>query len=279
MPDTGVTYTPGNQLQRIFDADLAAGAGSSASNDFWMDEMLARTGDAGSFGDNNQWLFTRGRAAFMKEHNPPSSASVDSSPIGNRSTGAPDTPSPPVSAAPMSLTEDVTQRKQTPSYWRSVHRASGIEVVQTKFITDANVLVTNLELRSTGGAVDVELVASSPYALTAEGDELVGHVQALNDLTKLSPRFSGDGFAPAGESLTRTLSVPAGGSVTAKVQLGLVTDEIAASRTDYDATRAQSRARHSPRMSPPTTSGGPTTCPTSTPPKTTSTRRCTTAGG
>ncbi len=60
VPDTGVTYTPGNQWQKIFDADVAKGAGSSTSNDFWMDEMLARTGDAGSFGDNNQWLFTAG---------------------------------------------------------------------------------------------------------------------------------------------------------------------------------------------------------------------------
>ncbi|KQM39551.1 Ig-like domain-containing protein [Microbacterium sp. Leaf203] len=241
VPDTGVAYTPGNQLQRIFDADVAAGAGSNASNDFWMDEMLARTGDAGSFGDNNQWLFTRGRAAFMKEHNPSvlgfggQLAYWES--IDGRSGYA---ITARVAGTEVPLTEDVTQRKQTPSYWRSVHRGAGLEVVQTKFITDANVLVTNLELSSTGGAVDVELVASSPYALTAEGDELVGHVQALNDLTKLSPRFSGDGFTPAGESLTRTLSVPAGGSVTAKVQLGLVTDEIAASRTDYDATRAQS---------------------------------------
>ncbi|WP_285136746.1 Ig-like domain-containing protein [Microbacterium sp. lyk4-40-TSB-66] len=241
VPDTGVTYTPGNQLQRIFDADLAAGAGSSASNDFWMDEMLARTGDAGSFGDNNQWLFTRGRAAFMKEHNPGvlgfggQLAYWES--IDGRSGY---TITARVGGNDVGLTEDVSQRKQTPSYWRSVHRGGGIEVVQTKFITDANVLVTNLDVRSTGGAVDVELVASSPYAVTADGAELVGHVQALNNLTKISPRFSGDGFAPAGETLVRTLSVPAGGSTTAKVQLGLVTDEIAASRTEYDTTRAQS---------------------------------------
>ena len=118
-----------------------------------MDEMLARTGDAGSFGDNNQWLFTRGRAAFMKEHNPAALGfggqlayweSIDGrsgytivARVGGNEVG---------------LTEDIAQRKQTPSYWRSVHRGGGIEVVQTKFITDANVLVTNLEVRSTGGA-------------------------------------------------------------------------------------------------------------------------------
>ncbi len=100
MPATGVAYTPGNQLQKIFDADVAAGAGTSVDNDFWMDRMLARTGDAGSFGDNNQWLFTRGRAAFMKEHNPALSASAGSWRTGRPSTAAPATRSPPGSAAP-----------------------------------------------------------------------------------------------------------------------------------------------------------------------------------
>lgn len=243
VPATGVAYTPGNQLQKIFDADVAAGAGTSVDNDFWMDRMLARTGDAGSFGDNNQWLFTRGRAAFMKEHNPGALGFGGQLAYWEAIDGRSGyTITARVGGADVALTEDVAQRKQTPSYWRSVHRGGGIEVVQTKFITDANVLVTDLEVRSTGGAVDVELLASSPYATTVDGDELVGHVTALNDLTKLSPRFSGDGFSPAGATLSRTLSIPAGGSASAKVQLGLVTDEIAASRTEYDATRAQSPA-------------------------------------
>ncbi len=139
----------------------------------------------------------------------------------------------------------MAQRKQTPSYWRSVHRdaASGLEVVQTKFITDGNVLVTNLDLRATGGALDVQLVASSSFTPDVEGDERVGHVNALNNLTKISPRLSGDGFTPDGDALTRTVSVPAGGDVTAKVQLGLVTDEIAASRTEYDTVRAAAPAQ------------------------------------
>ena len=243
VPATGVTYTPGNQLQKIFDADVAAGAGTSVDKDFWMDRMLARTGDAGSFGDNNQWLFTRGRAAFMKEHDPSALGFGGQLAYWESIDGRSGyTIAARVNGADVPLTEDVAQRKQTPSYWRSVHRGGGLEIVQTKFITDANVLVTNLDVRSTGGAVDVELVASSPYAVSAEGDELVGHVEALNNLTKISPRFSGDGFAPAGQTLTRTLSVPAGGSATAKVQLGLVTDEIAESRSEYDATRAQSPA-------------------------------------
>lgn len=245
VPSTGVTYTPGNQLQSILQADLAAGAGVSPAKDFWMDAMLARTGTAGSFDDNNQWLFSRGRAAFMKTHTPGTLGfqgqlayweSIDNR--GGYTIAA------QVGGANVTLTEDTAQRKQTPSYWRSVHRnaASGLEIVQTKFITDANVLVTNLEVKATGAAQTVTLRATSPYATTVEGAELTGTVAALNNLTTIFPRFSGDGFAPDAGSLTRTLSVPAGGSATAKVQLGLVTSEIPASRTDYDAYRAATPA-------------------------------------
>ena len=245
VPATGVDYTPAGQLQAIFDADVAAGAGSSPENDFWFDEMLARTGTAGSFDDNNQWLFTRGRAAFMKEHAPGALGfggqlayweSIDGR-SGYTITAR-------VGGADVALTEDTAQRKQTPSYWRSVHRnaGAGLEIVQTKFITDANVLVTNLELRSSGPALDVTLRAASPYASLAEGAELTGTVDALNDLTVLHPRFSGDGFAPAGGALEASVAVPAGGSATTKVQLGLVTDEIANSRAEYDAVAASTPA-------------------------------------
>ena len=245
VPATGVEYTPAGQLQSIFDADLAGGAGSSPENDFWFDEMLARTGTAGSFDDDNQWLFTRGRAAFMKEHTPGALGfggqlayweSIDGR-SGYTITAR-------VGGADVALTEDTAQRKQTPSYWRSVHRnaGAGLEIVQTKFITDANVLVTNLELRSTGPALDVALRASSPYVSLAEGVELTGTVDALNDLTVLHPRFSGDGFAPAGGALEASVAVPPGGSATTKVQLGLVTDEIANSRAEYDAVAASTPA-------------------------------------
>jgi hypothetical protein len=245
VPATGVTYTPGNQLQAIFDADVAAGAGVSPSKDFWIDAMLARTGTAGSFDDTNQWLFSRGRAAFMKTHTPGTLGFQGQlaywESIDNRGGY---TITAQVGGANVALTEDTTQRKQTPSYWRSVHRnaASGLEIVQTKFITDANVLVTDLEVKATGAAQTVTLRAASPYATTVAGDELTGVVSALNNLTTIFPRFSGDGFVPDGTQLTRTLSVPAGGSVSTKVQLGLVTTEIPASRTDYDAYRAATPA-------------------------------------
>ncbi|GAA4196127.1 Ig-like domain-containing protein [Microbacterium oryzae] len=238
VPDTGAAYTVGNQLQAIFDADVAAGAGKDASSDFWFDRMLARTGTAGSFGDENQWLFSRGRAAFMKTHEP-SKLGFGGQLAYWESVDGRDayTITASVGGTEIALREDTAQRKQTPSYWRSVHRNAdaGVEIVQTKFITNANVLVTELELRSTGPAVEVALRATSPYATTVEGDELTGTFDALNDITRVHPRFSGDGFAPSGAGLEATVSVAAGGSATTKLQLGLVTDEIADSRSEYDA--------------------------------------------
>jgi hypothetical protein len=241
VPDTGVEYTPRSQLGAIFDADLADGAGTDPSSDFWIDTMLARTGTAGSHGDSNQWLFTRGRAVFMKEHSPATLgfggqvAYWES--IDNRGAY---TITASVGGAEVALSEATAERKQTPSYWRSVHEstAQGLRVVQTKFITDANVAVTTLEVQSTGAAKTVTLRATSPYAQTVDGAELTGAVSAFNELTTIFPRLSGDGFAPDGGSIQATLEVPAGGSATTKVQLGFVTDEIAESRTEYDTIAA-----------------------------------------
>jgi putative cell wall-binding protein len=241
VPATGVEYDTRSELGAIFDADVAAGAGSSPENDFWFDEMLARTGTAGSFGDDNQWLFSRGKAVFMKAHDPAvlgfgGDVAYWESISGRGAYAITLT----VDGAPVTLTEVTAERKQTPSYWRSIFTTSDAEltVVQTKYITDGNVAVTNVELRSAGGAKSVGVSASSPYAATAEGDELTGVTKALNNVTTVYPRFSGDGMTPADGTLTGTVEVPAGGSAGTKVQLGFVTPEIPSSRTEYDAYRA-----------------------------------------
>ncbi|WP_370582542.1 Ig-like domain-containing protein [Plantibacter sp. VKM Ac-2885] len=240
VPATGTGYTAGNQLQAIFDADVAAGAGALGGPDFWMDRMLQRTGTTGSFGDDNQWLFSRGRAVFMKEHDPSKLGFGGQVAYWEAIDGkAAYTVAAKIDGSDVTLTEDTASRVQTPSYWRSVHRhaASGIEVVQTKYITDGNVAVTGLQVRSTNGAHTVQLTASSAYTTTVEGDELTGVVSAANKLTTIFPRLSGDGFTPDGGGITASLAVPAGGTVSTKVQLGFVTDEIAESRTQYDAVR------------------------------------------
>ncbi|MEH0573418.1 discoidin domain-containing protein [Streptomyces sp. B21-108] len=235
VPELPAGFTTHGTLRAQYEADRRTGNGT----DFWMDRMLARKGEDPS-GD---WLFTRGRAVFMKEHDPAllgfggKVAYWES--IDDRSAYTVDVS---VDGKAATLHENVNARIQTPSYWHSefTHEATGLKVTQTKFITDADVAVTNLTLTNTGSARrEVTLRASSPYATTAEGRELTGAVPAKNNLTTVFPRFSGDGMAPApdGETLTRTLSLRAAATATAKVQLGFVTEEIADSRSAYDAVR------------------------------------------
>ena len=244
VPDEGTGFHPEGQLQAIFDADEAAGAGTDTDHDFWIDAMLARTGNqpGGSNGDANQYLFSRGRAVFMKTHEPGTlgfGGEVAYWETISGGTGA-YTLKVLVDGNPVTLTEVAAQRKQTPSYWRSTFTSADktLSVVETKFITQNDVAVTELTVSSADGkARDVTLRASSAFATRADGDELTGSVTALNNITTIFPRLSGDGFTPDGGALTSTLSVPATGSVTTKVQMGFVTKEIPESRTDYDAYR------------------------------------------
>ncbi|GGZ29094.1 Ig-like domain-containing protein [Streptomyces poonensis] len=241
VPELPAGFTTHRTMRAQYDADRKSGDGT----DFWMDRLLARKG-ADPAGD---WLFTRGRAVFMKEHRPDrlgfggKVAYWES--IDDRSAY---TVTLSVNGEDVTLRENTAVRTQTPSYWRSefTHEATGLEVTQTKFITDANVAVTNLSLTNTGSArQEVTLRATSPYATTAEDGELTGVVPARNNLTTVRPRFSGDGMTPApgGEAaLTRSLALPAGRTVTTKVQLGFTTGEITRSRPEYDTLRAATPA-------------------------------------
>jgi hypothetical protein len=246
VPELPVPHEVDNQLQAIFDADLAAGAGSDPSNDFWIDEMLARYGNAGGFGDTNNWLFTRGRAAYMYNHQP-RTIGFGGSPAYWHELGVNSiyTITVNIDGTDVVMTEDVAERKQTPSYWTSTfaNEAAGLRLVQTKFITHNNVAVTNLSLSSTdGSAKTVDLRVVSPLTGVADGDELTGTRVTRNNITTLYPRLSGDEFAPQSGALTRDVSVPAQGSVDTKVQLGFVTQEIPQSATEYDRYRSLSPA-------------------------------------
>ncbi|MFF0160714.1 Ig-like domain-containing protein [Streptomyces sp. NPDC005263] len=238
VPKLPAGFTTHRTLRTQYEADRKTGDGT----DFWMDRMLARKG-ADPAGD---WLFTRGRAVFMKEHDPARLGFAGKvaywESIENRSAY---TVNLSVDGEDLTLREDTDARTQTPSYWRGefTHDATGLKVTQTKFITDANVAVTDLTVANTGATSrKVTLRASSPYTTTAEGRELTGTVAAKNNLTTVFPRLSGDGMAPDGEALTRTLTVPAGRARTTKVQLGFVTEEIARSRSAYDVMRTAAPA-------------------------------------
>lgn len=223
-----VAYTTNDMMRAIYDQE-------SQGADFWMDRLLARQGNdpAGT------WLMTRGRAVFMKTHDPAvigfggQVAYWES--IDNRGAYS--------ISLPGTFTENASQRVQAPSYWKGLYTSGSLRVEALKFITHNNVAVTNLTVTNTGSSQQsLQLRASSPYTKTVEGNELTGIVDAKNKLTTVFPRLAGDGFTVSGTDLTRSITVPSGQSVQTKVVMGFVTEEIPASLTEYQSYRAATPA-------------------------------------
>ncbi|MFC8848286.1 MULTISPECIES: discoidin domain-containing protein [unclassified Micromonospora] len=229
VPAPPVGYSTGSTMRAIYDAE-------SGGTDFWMDRLLARPGNdpAGT------WLMTRGRGFFMRTHNPGvigfggDAAYWDT--LGNQNAYS-------VTIGPGTFTEQVASRWQAPSHYKGVFTSGAVRVEQTKFVTHHNVAVTNLTLTNTGSAATtLNLRATSPYATTASGSEVTGSRQVKNNLTTIRPRLAGEGFTVNGAGLDRSVTLAAGQSVTTKVVLGFVTDEIPESRTEYDTYRTYSAA-------------------------------------
>ncbi|MGW0474875.1 galactose-binding domain-containing protein [Streptomyces coeruleorubidus] len=229
IPAPPVAHAQGDMMRAIYDAE-------SSGTDFWMDRLLARSGNDPA----GPWLMSRGRALFMKEHDPARFGFGGKVAYWESITGD---NAYTVAVSPGTFTEQVAQRRQAPSHWKSVHTSGSVTVDQTKFITDNNVAVTNLSIKNNGsGSTTLRLRVTSPYATTGSGSELTGQVNAHNNLTAIRPRLTGDGFTVSGGGLDRSVTVPAGATVTAKVVMGFVTDEIPGSRTEYDAYAGYSAA-------------------------------------
>ncbi|MEU5029599.1 discoidin domain-containing protein [Streptomyces milbemycinicus] len=229
IPAPPVAYTTGDMMKSIYDAE-------SSGTDFWMDRLLARTGNdpAGS------WLMSRGRAVFMKTHDP---AVLGFGGHVAYWESISDKNAYSIAISPGTFTEQVSQRKQMPSHWKSVHTSGSITVDQTKFITDNNVAVTNLSIKNNGSSsTTLQLRATSPYATSGTGSELTGQVNAYNNLTTIRPRLTGDGFTANSGGLNRSVTIAAGATVTAKVVMGFITDEIPDSLTEYNAYAGYSNA-------------------------------------
>jgi hypothetical protein len=181
---------------------------------------------------------SRGRALFMKEHDPRKIGfggyvayweSIDNRDAYTISLGG-------------TLTEDVSKRLQMPSHWTGQYAGDGLSVGVKKFITHENVAVTTLEITNTGSAAkSVPITVTSPYTKTADGDrELTGAVFAKNRLTTIFPRLSGDGLKVDDSSLKGAVTVEPGKTVRTKVQMGFVTEELAGSRAEYDGYKGRS---------------------------------------
>ncbi|MBB2910800.1 hypothetical protein FHS43_002063 [Streptosporangium becharense] len=227
VPDEPVAYHPRHTLKEIYKKE-------KGGDSYWIDRMLARPGDDPA----GPWLMTRGRALFMKEHDPAVVGfggrvayweSVDDRDAYTVSLGT-------------DLREDVAGRLQTPSHWKGEYTGDGLAVTVKKFITHQNVAVTTLAVTNTGTAQrDVPVTVESPYTTSADGDrELTGVVTAKNRLTTIFPRLSGDGLKARDGKLTGTLSIAPGATARTKVQMGFVTEELPASREEYDGYKGRS---------------------------------------
>jgi hypothetical protein len=241
-----------SMLERIYQADLQAGGES-----FWIDRMLERLAGAGDSADGT--LFTRGRALYMYTHNPAvlgfagrgTGANIGGGGAAYREAVQVTCPAGAASICNLysvtvsgaTLTETAAQRRQYPSYWSSVHTDGAVSVRQRKFITQNNVAVTVLDITNLGAQPTTRTItATTPSWVTqsasADGTERVGSFNAHYNLTTVATRFSGDGFTASGSNLVRTVDLAAGSSVTVKLQLGAIADEIPESGPEYERYRA-----------------------------------------
>lgn len=247
IPTPPASFDPSRStMQAIFDKDVANGGTS-----YWFDRILARPFSSAA---NENQLLTRGRALYMYTHDP-SQLGFAGRGQGANGGGGYAYRQPPttnvvnlytVTLSGQTLTEDTSKRIQYPSYYSAVFDGQGMTVGEKKFITDNDVAITDLTLTNTSSASETTtLTATSPIAQTANaaGTELSGTVQLRYALSTIFPRFSGDGFTvdPAtGNTLTRTVTLAPGASVSLKLQLGAIANEIPASRTDYLRYKAMS---------------------------------------
>ena len=220
VPATPVSSTPRDgSCRRSSTPTLAAGAGSSTENDFWFDEMLARTGTAGSFDDDNQWLNDPrprrvhedahpgalgfgGQVAYWESINDRGAYTITAQ------VGAATSSSPSQHAA-LAGAEPLAQR---------AHQRGSIRVDQTKFITQNNVPWPTCHHQQRRSSTTLQLRATSPYATSRQRQRADRQVNAFNNLTTLFPRLSGDGFTVSQRRAQPVGTVAAGAAVTAKVQ-------------------------------------------------------------
>ena len=243
VPDGPVPFDPTTStLQAFFEADQAAGGDS-----YWIDRVLERPGVDSSAAERA--LYTKGSALFMYTHNAGTLGFAGQGTGANQGGGGFGYREPiasgvtnlyTVSVSDAALTEQVDQRRQSPSHWFSVHTGGGLQVDQTKFITENNVAVTILKLTNTGSeATTRTITAGTPGVVTQsfDGNERIGTFNTRYNVTTVNARLSGEGFTPSGNNLAREVTIQPAGSVTVKLQLGAITSEIAASATDYQRYR------------------------------------------
>jgi hypothetical protein len=246
-------YTADSMFEAIYNADQAANL-SAEIDSYYMDRILARPGvadgAAGSNGNDDANTFlTRGRALYMYTSNP-SVIGFGGNPAYHQPLGGSRMYRVTFSqgGSTVSTSEQTSARINYPSHWVGTYNigSTGVTADVSKFISHQNVAVTLMTLTNTSDtAVELTLGLESSYVSrrsTVELDggdsqeELVGTVSSPSNLTTITTRMTGDGFAyvdGSNSSLSRTVSVPAGESLDINTAMAFTTVEIPESTEDY----------------------------------------------
>jgi hypothetical protein len=217
----GVPYTASSMHQSIFDKDLAAGG-----TDYYLDRVLGVRGTLGS-----AVLMTRGRSLYMRGASNSNFTTMGFA--GSTYVGGPNNLGNlyTITVPGQTVTEVSANRFNAPSHAKGTFTigTTGVTADSTKFITYDNVAVTALTFNNPGSSAATFTVrAASPLATLAGSNaaELTGTrvitSGANNGLidtawNTIKVDLTGAGFARTGSNLDRTVTVPAGGSVSLSV--------------------------------------------------------------
>ncbi len=225
---------PEDDLATQYQKDMENGGLS-----FYMDRILARPGVDPSLIEDSG-LMTRGRALYTKGTN--SNGLIQEFGFGGTMryikvdrTGY----TLQINGKKASdFVEDTSRRVDYPSHWTSFYTGkeggaeAGLAVTTKRFITENNTAVTILEIQNTTGAdKTVELSMLVPSCKQKDGDTLVG--QARVDYKNLVLKASMDGGKISGEQIQKSVTIPAGQTVSQKAQMGFIDEKDAQTGAEY----------------------------------------------
>lgn len=209
----------------------------------WLDELLV---NEGVIPDNDaNLLFSRGSALYMRTHTPGrlgfvgTVAYADTLKQNSIFTVALSNGTP---------AEDTKLRKNYPSHENQTFHNGSLSVNQKKFITYGNTAVTLYEFTNNSASdITFTMTVKSPFTSKAVGDELVGYkvaaplmdaggsgLKTVQAMSYVDVHLSGKDMTPAGNTLTREITVPAGATIDQKVVMGWLADEIPQSAEQYE---------------------------------------------
>lgn len=214
----------------------------------WMDELLVNKGvipDDNSDDAAANTLFSRGSALYLKSQDASKLGFVGevcyADTLGKTSMFS-------VNLSGQSLTETKDQRKNYPSHENQTWTSSNLKVNQRKFITANNTAVALLDITNTSKkAVSFDITVTSPFTSKSNGNELLGEQVAsplmvgtgdlnayVEAMSYVDVHLSGNNMITNGNNLKRTITLSAGESISQKIVMGWIADEILDSKTDYD---------------------------------------------